>query len=188
MGQTLGSLDVNFERTERIQASSLNLTTQQAIEGSIDQFQALVLPPDAPGGTSKFVVKGRQHNYLEASKVSTGHDSVLCSASHAILALMCVTIFLLLQTHVKGNVQTAYETFDEGEGHQRASKRKTVEVEAPPQADQHTIVPDDAAKDLLRRSLKVSYVPVKVDKPPHKSLSTSAHVSKAKGGLGISFA
>ena len=81
---------------------------------------------------------------------------------------------------MKGNVQTAYETFDEGEGHQKGSKRKTVEAEAPPQADQHSIIPDDAAKDLLRRSLKVSYVPVKVDKAPHKSLSTSAHVSKGK--------
>ena len=80
-GAALGSDSgmMNFERQDAVpsQASSTTLTTQEAIRGSIEQFQALILPPEfadngnARGDTSKFVVKGRQQDY-QALKVGLG--------------------------------------------------------------------------------------------------------------------
>jgi len=189
MGALGSSGTVTIERAYTVtnQTSSLNLTTQQAMKGTIEQVQALVLPPEfavngnALGDTSKFVVQGRPQRYCEATKVSVVVLLLMMDGWTRLDGsyLMCVVTQAPIspsQVPAQGNVQAAYETFDEGEGSQMTSKRK-VEAAAAASTPLPRVPVGDPAKDLLRRSLRVSYVPVKVEKGPHKSLSTSAHVS-----------
>ena len=138
------------------QPSSASLTTQQALYGGVDQFSALIVPPEfavngnEKGDTSTFISEGQRQVYQAAKPAARGGAG--------------------------SNIQPTYGTFTEGEPphrHQQAALGKSLPV---PSSSSDALVP---GKDQLHRSLKVSYVPIKVDsaRVPHKALSSFAHVS-----------
>ena len=152
-----GSMQFERHNSAPTQPSSASLVTQQALYGGIDQFSALIVPPEfavngnEKGDTSTFISEGQRQVYQAAKPAARGGAG--------------------------SNIQPTYGTFTEGEPphrHQQAALGKSLPV---PSSSSDALVP---GKDQLHRSLKVSYVPIKVDsaRVPHKALSSFAHVSK----------
>lgn len=151
---------MQFERhnSAPTQPSSAALTTQQALYGGMDQFSALVIPPEfavngnEKGDTSTFIHEGRQQAYQASKSTARGGAG--------------------------SNIQPTYGTFSEGEP-QRRQHQAALSNSLPVPSSSKDALLMEPGRDQLHRSLKVSYVPIKVDSAhvPHKALSSFAHVS-----------
>ena len=154
-----GSMQFERHNSAPTQPSSASLVTQQALYGGIDQFSALIVPPEfavngnEKGDTSTFIHAGQQQIYQASKPAARGGAG--------------------------SNIQPTYGTFSERESPRRHQQQQAALGKSLPASSSSTDALEPG-KDQLHRSLKVSYVPIKVDsaRVPHKALSSFAHVSK----------